>query len=164
MSLQVMPMTAEDVPAVVAIEAQQHLTPWLDSSFRDALRHGWHARVLRDVAQMPSPVLGYFVAMTAGEDEELLTITVAPEYAGRGYGRLLLQTLLQEARARGAQRLFLEVRQSNARAIRLYELAGFTMGGMRKSYYAIPADPTVGRAASREDAVLMTRALRTVAA
>ena len=78
MSLQVMSMTAEDVPAVVAIEAQQHLTPWLDSSFRDALRHRWHARVLRDVAQTAPSVLGYFVAMTAVDDEELLSITVAP--------------------------------------------------------------------------------------
>lgn len=160
MSLHLTAMTAADIPAVAAIEAQQHLTPWLESGFKDALRHGWSTCVLRDGAQTENQVLGYFVAMTVGDDEELLTITVAPEYAGRGYGRLLLETLLREARARGAQRLFLEVRQSNTPAIHLYESAGFTMAGMRKNYYAIPADPSRGRAAGREDAVLMVNVLQ----
>lgn len=153
-------MTAADIPAVAEIEAQQHLTPWLESGFRDALHHGWPARVLRDDARIDKPVLGYFVAMVAGDDEELLTITVAPEYVGQGYGRQLLETLLNDAHARGAQRLLLEVRQSNHRAIRLYESVGFTIAGMRKNYYAIPADPTQGRTAGREDAVLMACALQ----
>ncbi len=93
--------------------------------------------------------------MTAGDDVELLTISVAPGYAGLGYGRLLLEALMKEAQERGAHRLLLEVRQSNDRAIRFYELAGFTIAGMRKNYYEIPADPVQGRAAGREDAVLM---------
>ena len=132
-----------DVAMVAGIEARQHLTPWHASSFEDALRSGWHARVLRETDQPDASVLGYFVAMTAGDDEELLTITVAPEYESRGYGRL-----------------FLEVRQSNRRAISFYRSAGFTMAGMRKNYYAIPADPIQNRAAGREDAVLMVRALQ----
>ena len=149
-----------DVAMVAGIEARQHLTPWHASSFEDALRSGWHARVLRETDQPDASVLGYFVAMTAGDDEELLTITVAPEYESRGYGRLLLDRLLTEATARGAVRLFLEVRQSNRRAISFYRSAGFTMAGMRKNYYAIPADPIQNRAAGREDAVLMVRALQ----
>ena len=160
MSVHVSTMTAADVPAVAVIEAQQHLTPWQENGFKDALRHGWPARVLRDASRPDQPVVGYFVAMTAGDDEELLTMTVAPASAGRGYGRLLLEALLNDAQERGAQRLFLEVRQSNDRAIRLYTSAGFTIAGMRKNYYAIPADPSQGRAAGREDAVLMVRALQ----
>lgn len=164
MALQLTAMTAADLSAVAAIEAQQHLTPWLEGGFRDALRHGWPTCVLRDISQTGRPVLGYFVAMNAGDDEELLTLTVTPEYARRGYGRLLLETLLKEARLRGAQRLFLEVRQSNTPAIRLYESMGFTMTGMRKNYYTIPADLTQGRAAGREDAVLVVHVLQGVAA
>lgn len=157
-------MTPADVAAVAEIEARQHLTPWHASSFEDALRSGWKARVLRETDQLTAPVLGYFVAMNAGDDEELLTITVAPEAEGRGYGRLLLTSLLTEATARGAERLFLEVRQSNARAIRLYESVGFTITGMRKNYYAIPADPVLARPAGREHAVLMVRHLQGQAA
>ena len=158
-------MRAEDVPAVAAIEAQQHLTPWQASGFEDALRHHWHTTVLRaalpavsrDSAAEPmdTRILGYFVAMSAGDDEELLTLTVCPEVAGRGHGRQLLMALINGARTRGAQKLFLEVRQSNTRAIHLYESAGFTIAGMRKNYYAIPADAVSGRPAGREDALLM---------
>ena len=154
-------MRAEDVPAVAAIEAQQHLTPWQASGFEDALRHQWHTAVLRDVLRdsaVESPgarILGYFVAISAGDDEELLTLTVCPEVAGRGYGRQLLMALIKDARKRGARKLFLEVRQGNARAIHLYESAGFTIAGMRKNYYAIPADAVSGRPAGREDALLM---------
>lgn len=150
-------MMSADVAAVADIEARQHLTPWRASSFEDALRSGWHTRVLR---QTDGTVLGYFVTMTAGDDEELLTITVAPEAEGRGYGRTLLEALLCDARQRGAERIYLEVRQSNRRAIRLYESAGFTMAGMRKNYYAIPADQTLHRPAGREDALLMVRTLQ----
>lgn len=160
MSLQIETMSVQDVSAVAAIEARQHQIPWSPAGFEDALRHGWHTRVLRDTDQPGSIVCGYFVAMTAGDDEELLTITVAPEYEGRGYGQRLLQCLIQEATARQAQRLFLEVRQSNHRAIRLYEAAGFTISGMRKNYYITPADATRGQAAGREDAVLMVYTLQ----
>lgn len=106
--------------------------------------------------------MGYFVAMSAGDDEELLTLTVAADAEGRGYGRLLLNALMQDAAARGAERLLLEVRVSNERAIRLYQSAGFTMSGMRKNYYVITPDPLTGRPAGREDALLMARCLRQV--
>jgi ribosomal-protein-alanine N-acetyltransferase len=156
MSLQITAMTPADVPAVAAIEARQHLTPWQENGFRDALCHGWPALVLRAQSSAGPVVLGYVVSMRAGDDEELLTITVVPEASGQGYGRRLLACLLDAAQQRGAKRLLLEVRQSNTRAIRLYTSAGFTIDGMRKNYYAIPADPVTGTAASREDAVLMS--------
>ena len=160
MTLALDDLSLEDVPTVAAIEAQRHLTPWGMQSFQDALRSGWHARVLRD-PQLPGvPLLGYFVSMTTGDDEELLTITVAPNYEGCGYGRVLLSELIREARARGAERLFLEVRESNRRAIHLYESAGFTMSGMRKNYYAVPANLPSHQPAGRENALLMVLSLQ----
>lgn len=160
MALSLDAMTPADIAAVAAIEASQHATPWHAQSFADALRCGWYARVLRDTERSGKSIVGYFVAMTTGDDEELLTITVAPENVGRGYGRLLLDTWLGDARTRGAQRLFLEVRQGNVPAIRLYESTGFTMTGMRRNYYAIPADPANGQPTGREDAILMMYQLR----
>ena len=159
MSLIFDAMLPSDIAAIAAIEARQHLTPWQASSFEDALRCNWHACVLRDDDQNPTAIAGYFVTMSVGDDEELLTITVAPEYIGQGHGRRLLDRWMQDSRARGVQRLFLEVRESNGSARRLYESVGFTIVGMRKNYYTIPADSLneqVARSsAGREDAVLM---------
>ena len=163
MSLIFDAMLPADIAAIAAIEARQHLTPWQASSFEDALRCNWHACVLRDDDQNPTAIAGYFVTMSVGDDEELLTITVAPDYIGQGHGRRLLDRWMQDSRARGVQRLFLEVRESNGSARRLYESVGFTIVGMRKNYYPVPADlakaetktMNQGQIAGREDAVLM---------
>ena len=153
-------MSTEDVAVVAGIEARQHLTPWSVASFVDALRCGWHARVLREVnASTKQKILGYFVSMSTGDDEELLTIAVSPECCGQGHGRRLMQTLIDEANARGSERVFLEVRSGNSRAIRLYESLGFTMIGMRKNYYAIPSQTSSSPTSGREDALLMVRLL-----
>lgn len=158
------PMCENDVPAVAAIEALQHPVPWSAISFMDALHQGWHTRVLKDAQNR---IRGYCVSMTAGDDEELLTITVHPDNVGQGLGRHLMQDLLSNARQRGAAQIFLEVRESNARAISLYGKMGFRMSGMRKNYYAVPANtkPTVTlnsqltALAGREHALVMSLSL-----
>lgn len=152
MDLTITPLMASDIGQVAAIEAMQHHAPWRAASFSDVLRQGWHSGVLKDANHT---IQGYYIAMTAGDDEELLTITVHPDAVRQGYGKRLMQDLLGHARQRGAARLFLEVRASNAPAIRLYEQLGFKITGMRKNYYSLPANLQTGTPAGREDALLM---------
>ena len=149
-------MNEADVPEIARIEALQHHAPWSAQSFTDALRCGWHCRVLTSPAD---EILGYCICMTAGDDEELLTITVRPDQTGHGYGKLLMQAAVSGARMRQTQQLFLEVRESNQIAINLYAQMGFKITGMRKNYYPIPADPAQERPAGREHALLMTLVL-----
>lgn len=146
-------MCEADVPQVAQIEALQHHVPWSAQSFVDALRSGWHCRVLRSPDE---EILGYCVCMTAGDDEELLTITVRPDQMGQGYGKRLIQEVVSGALSRGASHVFLEVRESNQLAIDLYVQMGFKMSGMRKNYYPTPADPLLQRPAGREHALLMS--------
>ena len=70
---------------------------------------------------------------------------VAPQAHRRGIGRRLIEVVFTWARGQGAQEIRLEVRESNASALRLYERCRFAVAGRRPGYYA---DPT-------EDAVLM---------
>uniref|UniRef100_UPI003784F276 GNAT family N-acetyltransferase n=1 Tax=Methylocella sp. TaxID=1978226 RepID=UPI003784F276 len=65
----------------------------------------------------------------------LYSIALDPAAHGRGYGRLLLAASEEAARARGARTLRLEVRDDNARAIRLYEQAGYGAFGRYEDYY-----------------------------
>lgn len=149
-------MLDEDIPQVAAIEALQHSVPWSAVSFSDALRSGWHCRVLKNTQDQ---VLGYCITMTTGDDEELLTITVKPEYIGQGLGKQLMQEVLAGARQRCACNVFLEVRASNMPAIHLYEQMGFKIVGMRKNYYPVPATPETNSSSGRENALLMCLAL-----
>ena len=78
-------------------------------------------------------------ALTRGgfEEEELLLFAVLPQSRGRGIGRALLQRFIDDARERGAHRLFLEMRRDNP-AESLYRKLGFVPVGERRQYYRTP--------------------------
>ncbi len=64
------------------------------------------------------------VAMGAGEFEVAkMAVTLAAQ--GGGVGRQLLEKVVQEAKASGATRLYLETNHKLAPALRLYEAVGF---------------------------------------
>lgn len=82
------------------------------------------------------PAAGFTLIKIAPGEEELLLIAVRPEHRGRGLGKRLLDIFANQARKRGAERIFLEMRANNpARA--LYEAHGFEPIGTRKNYYSM---------------------------
>ena len=85
---------------------------------------------------------GFVLARTAGDEAEILTLAVAPAARARGLGRALLQAAIGQARALGAQSLFLEVGADNPQALALYAGLGFTKVGTRKAYYSTPSGGT----------------------
>lgn len=139
------PLTLSRLADVVHVEKLAYAHPWNEANFRDAIQAGYQAQVLTAAGE----VLGYFVAMKGVDEVHLLNITVAPQYQGQGWARLMLEALAVWARGQGAQWLWLEVRVGNARAIRVYQGRGFRRVGQRKAYY-----PAANGA--REDAIVMS--------
>lgn len=137
------PMRESDVDAVYAIEVRAYPFPWTAGIFRDCLRADYPCWVLMDGQR----IIGYFLMSLAADEAHVLNICIAPEAQGHGHGRRLLRSAVQLARARGAQRVFLEVRPTNTSAIALYFSEGFNEIGRRPRYY--PA------ANGREDALVM---------
>ena len=86
---------------------------------------------------------GFLAARHAAREWELENIVVSPEFRGRGIGAELLSAWLTRVRARGSSSVFLEVRESNVAARRLYEKAGFRQTGRRKLYYSDPAEDAI---------------------
>ena len=86
------------------------------------------------VSDMGPIAAGFVMTRAAPGEEELLLIAVKPEHRGRGLGRSLIEKLVVEAKARGAERIFLEMRSNNP-AERLYRAIGFEPIGRRKDYY-----------------------------
>lgn len=130
---------------VLAVERRAYSHPWTLVNFCDALRSGYQAQQL----MVDEVLLGYFVAMKGVDEVHLLNITVAPDHQRQGWARVMLDALAIWARGQGVQWLWLEVRVSNLRAMRIYEAHGYRRVGYRKAYY--PADG--GR---REDAIVMS--------
>ena len=135
-------MREDDLDAVMHIELRAYPFPWTRGIFRDCLRAGYAAWVLED-----EEIIGYGVLSVAADEAHVLNVCTAPHRQRRGHGRRLLRALVQQARARGATRLFLEVRPSNPNAVALYRDEGFHEIGRRPRYY--PAH------AGREDAIVM---------
>ena len=140
------PMTALLLDAVMAVEASAYAFPWSRGNFIDSLVAGYAARVLHGAQR---ELLGYFIAMPGVDEMHLLNITVAPAAQGRGHARFMIDALIDLCREQLARELWLEVRESNARARAMYLRLGFSSVGVRKGYY--PA--SFGR---REDAVVMS--------
>lgn len=139
-------MLPSDVDTLLAIEQRAYAFPWTRGNFIDSLAAGYVAQMLVDGQQQP---LGYYLAMQGFEEMHLLNITVDPRCQGQGLAVQMLDALSRHARAVGACQIWLEVRQSNERARRIYARYGFIEQGLRRSYY--PAGP--GR---REDAIVMS--------
>lgn len=142
------PLQPALLEAVIAVEQQAHPHPWERRHFEDALQFGNQAQVLCVGEGEACRVLGYFIAMQVLDEVHLLNITVAPDYQGQGWARVMLDGLRLWAINHQAQTLWLEVRQSNTRAQSVYAAHGFVEVGRRKNYY--PAAHN-----ERENAIVM---------
>lgn len=90
----------------------------------------------RTPALVPSSdVVAYAGSWFDGDVTQVMTLAVAGVAQRRGYGRVLLATLVGRARADGASAVLLEVRVDNEPAIALYRAAGFEVLGRRRRYY-----------------------------
>ena len=123
-------MTAADIPAVVEIEAQVQYAPWSSKLFSDGLE-----RHVCLVAEQGNEIVGFAIIQFILDEAHLLNIAVDPAQQKRGLGKLLLDEVLARSLDKQASTVFLEVRSGNARAIQLYQMAGFNEIGLRKNYY-----------------------------
>lgn len=122
---------------VAELEAASFASPWkADTFLRLVDRPGaelW-------VAEEDGEVVGYAVLWCVLDQAELANIAVAPELRGRGIGGRLLDHVLSAVRERGVHSVFLEVRESNHTARRMYAARGFEEIGVRRGYYAAPRE------------------------
>lgn len=128
---------ASDLDAIVAIERASFSDAWTPGSFRSLLSA---SHVYFPVVEAGAAVAGYAVALFAADEGELANIAVADAHRGQGLGAQLLDAVLAEAASRGTRTTWLEVRESNAAARRLYAGRGFVESGRRRKYYDAPVE------------------------
>ena len=163
-------MCADDLDAVAQIEAENFSIPWKRSDFAHYLDNpqavflvavcrgcGGEKKTVpeavsaefaekRDGSGRTSEKIGgYIGCLYAADEGDITNVSVDSACRRNGIGQKLVQALLTESEQRGCIRIFLEVRQSNEAAVRLYRMHGFQEIGVRKKYYQKP----------EEDALLM---------
>jgi ribosomal-protein-alanine N-acetyltransferase len=137
-AVQVRAMREGDVDAVVAIETEAFSSPWQRDTFLELI-----GRPNLEVLVMElegSGVVGYAVLWCVLDQGELANLAIVPPLRGRGFGTRLLSSVVDVARRRGVQTMYLEVRDSNAPALELYRRFGFSQVGLRRGYYDRPKE------------------------
>lgn len=127
----------------------------MEAAFDPAWGEAWNRRQLTDALMLPNTfailisetgkelesyssqmAAGFVLSRNAPGEEELLLIAVRPELRRRGLAEKLIALLQDRSSARGAEKIFLEMRQNNP-AQSLYRKLGFDPIGRRKDYYLL---------------------------
>ena len=110
-----------------------------------AFAESWTVRTLAELLAAPGTFAlhtegGFILARVAANEAEILTLAVQPDRRRHGTGAALVRAAANEAMARDASQIFLEVALGNAAARALYAGLGFVAVGQRKGYYASGPD------------------------
>jgi ribosomal-protein-alanine N-acetyltransferase len=128
------PAQRQDLPEILTIEQLSFSHPWTRAMFQEEL-----AKIPPTLyvyrPESSGPLRGYICFWSVAGELQLINIAVHPDHRGAGVGRRLMQFLLQEARLRQAEKVFLEVRPTNRPALRLYARTGFKVLYRRPRYY-----------------------------
>ncbi|WP_375451185.1 ribosomal protein S18-alanine N-acetyltransferase [uncultured Devosia sp.] len=134
--LHVEPAQGRDAGELARIHAQGFYRGWPREEFSGFL--GEPDTPVYIACDARRRIAGFALIRQAADEAELLTIAVDPKWRGKHVGRALLRAALDDLRMSPARRMFLEVDEQNAAAIRLYSGQGFTRIGARKGYYPRP--------------------------
>ena len=140
-------VTTLDLDALMKIENACHSHPWTITTMQSCLA----GRYFNLAAYKDTQMVGFYIGEKAGPDFTLMDICVVPNSQGQGIAKQLLAEFIAYGEQHNAENLFLEVRETNTRAIGLYEQAGFSEMAVRKNYY--PSDDAAKN--GFEDAILM---------
>ncbi len=150
--ITIRPMEIDDISEVAAIESSIFSTPWSEAGFFSYLIR---EDTLLLVAIEEGHIVGYCGSVIALNEGDITNVAVLESRQRRGIGRLLLEAMLQKTQEQSVTRMFLEVRESNERAISIYESLGFRKAGIRPGYYESPVEDGIlmSRQAEREDSL-----------
>lgn len=151
--LSIRAATSSDLPAMMALEKRAATAAhWSPEQYEALFRAANPSRIAlviheenqHEENQQEKPqVQGFVIARAVSVEWEIENVAIAGPARRRGMGTRLLGELLDLARARGAESVFLEVRESNRAARALYEKWSFAESGRRKKYYKDPEEDAV---------------------
>lgn len=140
-------MKTTDLAEVLALEDKIYEHPWTQGIFDDCMVVGYYCWICED----KDKVFGYGIMSVEVDEAHIMNLCIDPEVQGQGWGRKMLELMIETARVKDVDTLLLEVRESNKAALALYTNNGFNEIGVHKGYY--PSNK------GREDAVMLALAL-----
>ncbi len=138
--MEIKEMAQEDLSQVSEIESQIFSLPWSEKAFEESLKN---TNTLYIVAKEKEEVLGYIGMYISFQEGNITNVAVNPNYRRKKIGQNLIREILERAKQIGVTDVILEVRETNAAAICLYEKMGFEEAGIRKNFYEKPLENAI---------------------
>jgi ribosomal-protein-alanine N-acetyltransferase len=127
-------MSLDDLDDIIEIEKLSFVSPWTKRLFEETLISPIS---LSFIMKKNRATLGYIILYSVADEAHILNIAVHPQYRGKGYASSLIKYVLDYfEEKKDVHEFFLEVREGNMGAIRLYQRFGFKKIGKRKKYYS----------------------------
>lgn len=121
------PMTADDLPAVVQVDADAFDAFWHNSL--DALSRAFSQAVSATVIEKNGYLAGYQISTGNSTGAHLARLAVRKDAQGCGLGAALVKDLIIQMRQRGALRVTVNTQNDNRASLALYQKLGFVRTG-----------------------------------
>lgn len=148
-SLTFSPVSLTDISPLIQIENNCHSHPWSEKTFKSCIGGRYFGEKLNGTSNESLNIVGFYIGEFVIDEATLMDICINPTEQGKGLGKKLLTQFIANAKAKGAIKIWLEVRAKNIAAQMLYMNAGFIETGRRTGYY--PSASGFGY----EDAIVM---------
>lgn len=134
--LRIRTASAADAARLTPLETRIFgATAWSYDLLHSELTGEFRNYLILETRDASPRILGYAGLLSLGELGDIQTIALEEEARGHGLGALLLHGLLIFAHTNSVSHVLLEVKETNARAISLYQQNGFQIIDRRKAYY-----------------------------
>lgn len=154
-SLRIRQVETATIGELIRIGEETNLSPWTAQGYIDEMKNP--ASIMLRLVDVENEIAGFIVGriIFGGEietrtDAEIYNIAVAEQYKRNGCGQRLFDEFAKSCRDKQVANIWLEVRESNEKAIKFYEKNGFERVQTRPSFYSNP----------RENALVMRRFLK----
>jgi ribosomal-protein-alanine acetyltransferase len=129
---EVREMAASDLDDVLSIEKLSFNLPWTRALFKEALSSSITGNF---VIMAGKRLIGYLCLYTVLDEAHILNVAIHPDLRNTGCASALMERVVDLLKKRGSVHFYLEVREGNGAAIKLYNKFGFVAVGKRKNYY-----------------------------
>ncbi len=127
------PMKVEDLDKVLVIENESFISPWNKEQFLYELKENPFAILL--VAEYQGIICGFIDFWITFDVAQLNQIAVHASLQKKGIGTVLLSDMINRVQSQEVNRITLEVRTYNEKALALYKKFGFRKELIKEHYY-----------------------------
>ncbi|NQV18489.1 MAG: ribosomal protein S18-alanine N-acetyltransferase [Armatimonadetes bacterium] len=140
MKIEICKMQIKDLQKVLDIEKELFSEPWSAKMFVEKIiNHESYVLQKSDEQE----IIGYICGWKINDEFEITNLGIRKQFQRQGFGKILVEHLIKKVKNENCKIFFLEVRENNFAAQKLYEKLGFKVIGIREEYYNNPKENAV---------------------